>query len=688
MKDIQLSLKMLTLAVFAIFITLSGESIAQQKKNVILYIGDGFGIAPKTAARYALGQGRDGKRFSSDPNFKELALDKLKYNATVTTHSLNSWITDSAPGASVYACGQKGKGDNEMIAIDAGNNYAPLETILEAAKKNGYAVGLVTTTRITHATPAAFGSHIWHRDLEDYISAQYISSTEAEYEEIFNTSQNTTFKYNPSRDWQLPSTKVGVELDVLLGGGSRQFLSKAKPGDNNIVKDKNGNPILRNGSPITLGKGSRADSVDLIEIAKKRGFTFVNSRDALLGLDLNQFTPNSNKKLIGLFRDSHMSYEMDRQMKFDNEPMLAEMTRIAIEVLKRKSPKGFFLMVEGGRIDHLEHANCGGITYSADSTKYIVTSDVLAYGDDTGYNGPKGSYTTPNIYGSDYMINEVLAFDYSVEEGRKFMGSADNGETLILSTSDHECGGFAVVGLHDESDAQKNGTKVRTYSKSPAKSNNEFTPTPVNVVRGDVDANKQGWFPEYNMVDYQGWQWPRAVDNGRRLVISYGSNPLTNGNGTKIGGTPGNHTPQDILIYADDNKNGKYASTLTGRGLLDNTDLTPLMELVLGVKLTSAVAPNDDPNSQGVRRVGNIYPNPVSKNNISIELNIDEKADCQISIFNSTGQRVKKLIDLPVNGIISWDLNDDFGSRVPEGMYIVAVSSNGEISSQKMIVVK
>ena len=84
--------------------------------NVIIYIGDGFGLAPKTAARMALGQGTAGKRFASDAGFQVLALDKLKYNATVTTHSLNSWITDSAPGASVYACGKPGKQDNEVIS--------------------------------------------------------------------------------------------------------------------------------------------------------------------------------------------------------------------------------------------------------------------------------------------------------------------------------------------------------------------------------------------------------------------------------------------------------------------------------------------------------------------------------------------------------------------------------------------
>ncbi|UOQ69398.1 alkaline phosphatase [Hymenobacter volaticus] len=120
--------------------------------NVIMYIGDGFGLAPKTAARMAMGQGRDGKRFNTDANFQVLALDKLKYNATVTTHSLNSWITDSAPGASVYACGKRGKQDNEVISLDPATGQS-IETILEAAKKQGYAVGIVSTARITHATP-------------------------------------------------------------------------------------------------------------------------------------------------------------------------------------------------------------------------------------------------------------------------------------------------------------------------------------------------------------------------------------------------------------------------------------------------------------------------------------------------------------------------------------------------------
>jgi len=101
-----------------LLLCLPASLTAQTRKHVILYIGDGHGIAPRTATRMALGQGRPGSRFSDDPNFHLLAQDRLRYNAMVTTHSLNSWITDSAPGASVYAVGKRGKIDNEFISLD------------------------------------------------------------------------------------------------------------------------------------------------------------------------------------------------------------------------------------------------------------------------------------------------------------------------------------------------------------------------------------------------------------------------------------------------------------------------------------------------------------------------------------------------------------------------------------------
>ncbi|MCX7736572.1 MAG: alkaline phosphatase [Candidatus Kapabacteria bacterium] len=544
----------------------------QTKKNVIFFVADGCGIAPKTALRLALGQGSDQSRLSTDPKFQILAQDKLKFTATITNHSLNSLITDSAPGASVFASGKQGKIDNEFLSLDPISLEA-IPTILEEAKKQGYAVGLVSTARVTHATPAAFASHIWNRDLEDYIACQLISKSQKEYEKIFNTSSNPDFHYKAEWDWILPSPKIGVEVDVMLGGGASKFLPTNQNNPNLIIKDKNGNPIIKNGSEAKF-KGGRKDEVDLVEIAKKRGFVYLNSRDALLGLDLSQFEPNNNKKLLGLFDDSHMQYEQDRQLFYDEQPMLAEMTKIAIEVLKRKSKKGFFLLVESGRIDHLAHANVGGVDISEDGQNYIVGSDKKPKLNIGSYASEKD--TPENIYGSDYFLKEVLAYDYSVEEARKFMNDKKNGETLIIATADHETGGFAIVGLYD-----KDKNNVRSYAHEPKKEN--FNPVPKDIKRGDSET--KGFFPNYDLVDFQGWKWPQVSKDGRRIVIAYASNPLTNGNGTSVKNSAGNHTASDLLVLADDNVGGKFASKISGRGLLDNTDLTPIIEDFLGVKI-------------------------------------------------------------------------------------------------------
>ncbi|MEP7235050.1 MAG: alkaline phosphatase [Ignavibacteriota bacterium] len=685
-------------AVFALSLILSSGAIFAQKKNLVMFIGDGYGLAPKVAARMAMGQGKVGSRFSDDPNFRLLEIDKLKYTVPVTTHSLNSWITDSAPGTGVYAIGKNGKQDNEMLAIDA-TTMKPLQTILEAAKKAGYAVGLVTTTRITHATPAGWASHIWERDLEDYIAAQFISSTEAQYEEILNANGNT---YDPNRDWILPDPKIGVEVDVLMGGGSRQFLPKTPVSKNNWVWDKNGDTLRINGKAVSLGSGKRVDNVDLIEIAKTRGYQYVNSRDALLGIDYSQFTPQNNKKLIGLFRDTHMSYEQDRELHFTNEPMLAEMTKVAIEILKRKSDKGFLLLVEGGRIDHLEHANCGGVAFvpaDPDPTKnipesWIVNSDKEAFVDDGSYNGAAGSKTAIQaygsadpIYGSDYMIKEVLAYDYSIGEGRKLLADASAGQTLLMASSDHECGGFAVVGLHDEADAQKNGTKIRTYAKTPSKST-AFTPTPIGITRGDGDIG--GWYPEYSLFDVGGYAFPKAPVTGRRIVVAYGSNPQTNGNSTKVsGGTPGNHTPQDVLAYADDNVGGTFASRITGKGLLDNTDLEPVMQSFLGVTLSAGVKQIDPPVARP-KDGGFLFPNPVNENEpVTLKFQTLAEGEFTIDIFNSIGQKIRTLFTGKLSEgeqIMKWNGIDDFSNTVPAGMYIVSVSNGNGGISQKMIV--
>ncbi|QKG57403.1 alkaline phosphatase [Hymenobacter sp. BRD128] len=676
----------------SLLLTAFGPEVHAQatNNNVILYIGDGFGLAPKTATRMAMGQGRDGKRYTTDAGFQILNLDKLKYNTTVTTHSLNSWITDSAPGASVYACGKPGKQDNEVLALNASTG-APLETILEAAKKQGYAVGLVTTTRVTHATPAAFASHIWYRDLEDYISAQYIASSEAQYEAIFNSSPTASYQYQAARDWQLPSTKVGVELDVLLGGGARHFLPKNAASTYNAVVDAAGNPVMNAaGTAVTL-KGTRADDVDLVKYAvDQRGYSYVNSRDALLNVanNISQYGVGG-KKLLGLFNASHVNYEQDRQTNANWEPSLADMTNIAIQVLKAKSNgKGFFLMVEAGRIDHLEHSNTGGISVVAGSgttNQFVVDADKPTYvgNGDTGVGATPTTPRTANVYGSDYMIKEVMAFDYAVAEGRNLLNTPANGHTLLLSTSDHECGGFAVTGLHDEADFSKNGTKIRTYAGAITKSvpAEAGYATPTNLVRGDGGAN--GWFPDYVLTSFQGKDYPTpASATGKRIVVAYASNPLTNGNSTNQSGTAGNHTPQDVWVGADDNT-GTHAAQFTGRGLLDNTSLTPVMADFL--KLSTFATTLNVRGNLPAATVDAFHLSPVPfENQFQVNFTLPAAGSVTVELFNEMGQRVQTVVAgqrfatgahvLPVDG-----------THLKPGLYVATVTIDGQVISKKTI---
>ena len=674
--------------------------VAPTNNNVILYIGDGFGLAPKTAARMAMGQGTTGKRFNTDANFQVLALDKLKYNATVTTHSLNSWITDSAPGASVYACGKPGKQDNEVISLNPASGAA-VETILEAAKKQGYAVGLVTTARITHATPAAFASHIWFRDLEDYIGAQYIASNQTQYQAIFDSSPTASYRYTAARDWVLPTPKVGVELDVLLGGGARHFMPRTRTAASTYetIVDRNGAAIINpaTGVAATL-KGNRADDVDLVGYAvNQRNYGYVNSRDALNNIDLSQYGPGG-KKLLGLFNSSHVNYEQDRQTSAAWEPSLAEMTHMAIEVLKAKSNgHGFFLMVEAGRIDHLEHANAGGISVVANAAggnQYTVDSDKPTYapnGGDANYTAVPATVRTTNVYASDYMIKEVMAFDYAVAEGRSLMAVPANGKTLIFSTSDHECGGFAVTGLHDEADAQANGTKIRTYSSPISKSvvAELGYATPTNLVRGDGGAG--GWFPDYVMNTFQGKDYPQpASATGKRIVVAYGSNPLTNGNGARAstgvgsnaGGTPGNHTPQDIWVGAEDNTN-THASQITGRGLLDNTAITPIMANFMGLtsyetvlSLRGSTIPKADAELQ-------LSPVPFDSQ-FNVSFTLPTTSLVTVELRDQLGRRVQSVVTNQNFGTGTHSVTVD-GSQLRTGFYIASVTINGQVVSKKTI---
>ena len=280
--------------------------VAATPKNIVFFLGDGMGLTTQTAARiYKVGEAGD------------LTMDTLPETAFVRTYSNNAQVTDSAPSMAAYMTGVKM--NNEVISMTpetsafdaAGKDYLngtdstcpqsgngkPVTTLLEIAKAAGMGTGAVTTTRITHATPAATVSHICHRDGENNIAAQAVPGGAG---------------YNGA---------LGDGVDVLLGGGRQFFL------------------------PATAG-GKRTDGRDLTAELKAKGYTYVQDKAGFDGV------ATTTKKLVGLFTSSHMAYDIDRDAS--KEPSLAEMTGKAIDLLGQ-NPKGFFLMVEGGRIDHALH---------------------------------------------------------------------------------------------------------------------------------------------------------------------------------------------------------------------------------------------------------------------------------------------------------------------------------------------
>ncbi|WP_412840015.1 alkaline phosphatase [Aeromonas dhakensis] len=260
-------------------------------KNVIFFLGDGMGLNTLTAARI-YGVGEEGS----------LTIDTLPETAFIKTFSHDAQVTDSAPSMSAYMTGVKS--NNGVISMDGDatqendcNKSAgkPVTTLLELAKAAGRGTGVVTTTRVTHATPAATYAHLCNRDLEADIAAQLVPGGAG---------------YNSA-------LKEGV--DVVLGGGSSFFLPKAD-------------------------KGKREDGRNLIDEMKAKGYQFAATLD-----ELNQ--ADASKPLLGLFGSSHMKYDLDRPA---SEPSLTQMTLAAIKQLKDKK-QGYFLMVEGGRIDHALH---------------------------------------------------------------------------------------------------------------------------------------------------------------------------------------------------------------------------------------------------------------------------------------------------------------------------------------------
>ncbi|HET7714617.1 MAG TPA: alkaline phosphatase [Bauldia sp.] len=298
---------------------LARQPITGKAKNIILFVGDGMSVPTVTAARIMAGQMR-----GADGESNDLMLDTFPFTGLAKTYSHDGQVSDSAPTATAMVTGVKL--NNGTIGVDqtvkegdcpAVDGHV-VKTLFEMAEERGLATGVVSTARITHATPAAMYAHTPMRDWE---SDKELGEAAAQgCKDIAD---------------QLVNWPYGDGLEVALGGGRAYFLPESVP------------------DPEDAGKtGRRTDNRNLTEewTGKGNNHVFVYDQAGFDAVD-----PASDPKVLGLFEMSHMEYEADREKDGAKEPSIADMTAKAIDILQRDGD-GFVLMVEGGRIDHAHHA--------------------------------------------------------------------------------------------------------------------------------------------------------------------------------------------------------------------------------------------------------------------------------------------------------------------------------------------
>jgi alkaline phosphatase len=349
-KPVLIILILLSLLAFS-FPSGCGFAVNSEKKNIIFMIMDGTNSDVVTLSRWYKGSG--------------LNLDRILVGG-VRTYSGESAITDSAAAGTAMATGVKTRADY----IGMNKVGKPVLTVLEAAKLSGYATGIVSTSPVQHATPAAFTSHVTDRDEFSDIGEQ----------------------------------QVYQDLDVILGGGAAWLKPKAK----NQIKNDDG--------MLKTKQVSREDGENLLSKIKSH-YSFTSSRNGLS-------QARGDGKLWGAFAEEDLAYDFDRKALKPDEPTLAEMTKAAIARLSA-GKKGFFLMVEGSKVDWAAHKN-----------------------------DPVG------------MISEVLSFDKAVGEALDF--AERDGNTMVVAVTDHGNSGLTLGNVDTDKNykSQPKGQFVNPLKKA------------------------------------------------------------------------------------------------------------------------------------------------------------------------------------------------------------------------------
>ena len=335
------------------------------------------------------------------------------------TYQYGTVVTDSASAATALACGVKTR--DGMIGKD--HEGRPVKSILDVARKKGKSTGLISNTRITHATPAGFYAQVIHRDMESEIALQLLE---------------------------------GGKVDVALSSGAQFFVPKGTRVEEH--------PALSS-TPKEAGWGAskREDDMDLVGRAAQQGYAIVASSEQLGALE-----PGKQRKILGLFGAVAFPSAIDRQPQMvKGIPRLGEMTGKALEVLSR-NPEGFFLMVEAGQIDWAAHSNdvaallhemlemdeaLGVILEFAQAhpeTLVILTADHDTGGPSIAYNRHKPpepvKLASGETWKSKFNFNEKAIFERMAQQRKSFfrMVLDSKGDPAALKREVEQNSGFSI----------------------------------------------------------------------------------------------------------------------------------------------------------------------------------------------------------------------------------------------------
>ncbi|KAM5326100.1 intestinal-type alkaline phosphatase-like [Glossophaga mutica] len=403
------------------------QPIQTAAKNLILFLGDGMGVSTVTAARILKGQ-MNGKLGPETP----LAMDRFPYTALAKTYNVDRQVPDSAGTATAYLCGVKA--NYQTIGVSAAARHGQCNTtrgnevtsVMQRAKNAGKSVGVVTTTRVQHASPAGTYAHVVNRE--------WYSDANMPPEALQEGCQDIAT--------QLISN---VDIDVILGGGRKYMFPEGTP------------------DPEYPGEaaqsGVRLDKRNLVEEwqAKHQAGRYVWNRTALI--QASQDT--SVTHLMGLFEPGDMKYDVYRDPTQD--PSLMEMTEAALWMLSR-NPRGFYLFVEGGRIDQGHH----------EGRAYLALSEAVSFDDAISRAGQFTSEKdTLTLITADH--SHVFTFGGYTLRGSSIFGLAPSrasdgkGYTSILYGNGP---GFAVSGgsRPNVKDSESGDPKYRQQAAVPLSS--------------------------------------------------------------------------------------------------------------------------------------------------------------------------------------------------------------------------